>query len=166
MNDQEGLISGYSPDKDRPLASYAVLTALFNAIFAGFLLSVKRTGRTLPERVALSDLLLLGVATHKLSRLITKDFVTSWYRAPFTRFSGSAGDGELEEEVRGKGMRHAIGELLTCPFCTGQWVAAFFGYGLVLTPRATRFVAGVFTMLTLSDFLHYARSVSKKEAEG
>lgn len=108
MNDQEGPISGYSPEKSRPLASYAVLTALFNAIFASFLLSVKRTGRTLPERVALSDLLLLGVATHKLSRLITKDFVTSWLRAPFTRFSGSAGDGELEEEVRGKGMRHAI----------------------------------------------------------
>ncbi len=165
MNDQEGLISGYSPDKHRPLASYAVLTALFNAIFAGFLLWVKRTGRTLPERVALSDLLLLGVATHKLSRLITKDFVTSWLRAPFTRFSGSAGAGEVNEEVRGRGMRHAIGELLTCPFCTGQWVAAFFGYSLVLAPRVTRLVAAIFTLVALDDFLHYAYSATKQKAE-
>lgn len=54
----------------------------------------------------------------------------------------------------------------------GQWVAAFFTYGLVLSPRATRVVGSIFAMLALSDFLHYGYStvaslqqVASKRAE-
>jgi len=45
------------------------------------------------------------MATHKISRLITKDKVTAFVRAPFTRFQEAAGHGELEEEARGEGLR-------------------------------------------------------------
>ncbi len=38
----------------------------------------------------------------------------------------------------------------------GQWVAAFFTYGLVLRPRVTRLIASAFAMITLADFLHPA----------
>ena len=72
-------------------------------------------GRELPERPRAADLLLAGVATHKLSRLLTKDRVTSFIRAPFTRYEQPAGHGEVEEEPRGSGLRLAIGELLVCP---------------------------------------------------
>ena len=41
-------------------------------------------------------------------------------------------------------------------FCLGQWIAAFLAYGLVFAPALTRFVASIFAMLTLSDFLHQA----------
>ncbi len=50
----------------------------------------KQADRPLPERVSPGDILLLGVATHKLSRLLAKDWVTSFYRAPFTEYQGSA----------------------------------------------------------------------------
>ncbi|MBV9455047.1 MAG: DUF1360 domain-containing protein, partial [Rubrobacter sp.] len=36
----------------------------------------------------------------------------------------------------------------------GLWVAAFLTYGLVLAPRVTRLIAGIFTILALSDHLH------------
>ena len=66
---------------------------------------------------------MLGIATHKLSRLITKDWVTSPFRAPFTKFKEADGVGEVTEEARGTGMQQAIGELVTCPWCVGPWVA-------------------------------------------
>ena len=47
-----------------------------------------------------------------------------------------------------------MGELVTCTFCMGQWIAAFFTYGLVLAPTVTRVIGSVFAMLTLSDFMH------------
>ena len=31
-----------------------------------------------------------------------------------------AGHGELEEHARGTGMRRAVGQLLTCPYCISQ----------------------------------------------
>jgi hypothetical protein len=67
------------------------------------------------------DLLLYGLATEHLSRIITKDSVTAVLRAPFTHFKGAVGEGEVNEDVVGKGFRHAVGELLTCPFCAAQW---------------------------------------------
>lgn len=36
----------------------------------------------------------------------------------------------------------------------GQWVAALFGYGLVLKPNLTRLIAAIFSMITISDFVH------------
>ncbi len=89
----------------------------------GGLALAERSGRRIPERVGVGDLVLMGVATHKLSRLITKDRVTSFARAPFTRYEEPAGHGEIEEHARGTGMRRAVGQLLTCPYCISQWVA-------------------------------------------
>ena len=49
--------------------------------------------------------------------------MTSPLRAPFTRFEGASGHAEVAEEVREHGgVKHAVGELLTCPFCLAQWV--------------------------------------------
>ncbi len=96
------------------------------------------------------------MTTHKLSRLVTRDAVLSPLRAPFTRYLGPAGDGELREEPRGRGIRHAIGELVTCPFCLGAWVATGLTVGLALAPRATRIVTSAGTALAISDALQFA----------
>lgn len=96
-----------------PLAAFSILVGLYGASFAGFLLAMRETGRPLPENTRLGDLLLLGVATHKVSRLITKDWVTSPLRAPFTEYHGSDGAGEVSDKARGQGMQRALGELFT-----------------------------------------------------
>lgn len=150
--------------QDRPLGAYAGLIGLFNLLIVGGIGRARQQGVGFPERVDARDIVLLGVATHKLSRLVTKDMVTSVLRAPFTTFEGNAGDGEITEGARGTGVQHALGELLTCPFCFGQWVVAGLAYGLIMAPRPTRFLASVCASLTLADFLQAAYGFAKKHA--
>jgi hypothetical protein len=152
-----------APD-ERPLKGYTYVLAMFTAA-AGVVTGIARlTGRTLPTRPAAADVALLAVSTHKISRLLTKDAVTSPLRAPFTRFEEAAGEAELNESARGHGAQHALGELLTCPFCTGVWVAGGLATGLVFAPRLTRFGMGVATAIAGADFLHLAYDAAKKAA--
>ena len=69
---------------------------------------------------------------------------------------------ELQESVRTSGVRHAVGELVTCPSCIGIWLAAFFSYGMVLAPRLTRLIATIFGIDYISDHLnlHYEATAS------
>jgi hypothetical protein len=152
-------MQGYSAEP-KPLTSYAALVGTYNlALGAGLLVS-----RNLPERSSISDVVLLGVATHKFSRLLTKDRVTSVLRAPFVRYQHDAGPGEVEEEARGEGARRAIGELVVCPYCIGVWVATALGFGLAWQPRRTRFLLNVGTALTISDFLHHGLKAAEERS--
>jgi Protein of unknown function (DUF1360) len=151
----------YAQGEDRPLGGYLVTLSIYGAIVAGLGGAVRATGRDLPEQVSPWDLALLTLATHKLARIITKESVTSPLRAPFTRYQGPAGEAELHEEVRGEGLRHSIGELVTCPFCLGQWVATGFVAGLVFAPRATRLIAATFATLAGSDLLQLVYAQAK-----
>ena len=158
--------SGYAPPRRRPpFGAYAAMSTLFNAAFAGALVAAGRSGR-LPERPATGDVLLIGVASHKLSRLITKDRITSFVRAPFTEYQEPGGPGEVEERARGRGLRKAVGELLVCPYCLSLWTSASFHVGVVYAPRATRTVASTFTALTLADFLHIAYKAAEEKGLG
>jgi hypothetical protein len=148
--------AGHSPGQERPLGGYATLMGLFGVAVGGFAAWMHRSGRELPERVAPGDLALITLATHKTSRLVAKDRVTSTVRAPFTRFEGDAGPGEVSEKARGSGLRRAVGELLICPYCVGLWIAAAFAAGFVVSPRATRWVASVLTAVFGSDLLQIA----------
>src|SRR3954447_10165721 len=55
----------YAGSEDRPLAAFAGLMAAYGALTAGLAIAAGRRG--LPRRVPASDLILLGVATAKLS---------------------------------------------------------------------------------------------------
>jgi hypothetical protein len=143
----------YARGEDRPMGSHLALVAIYNALVGAFFLWRARSGKSFPERIGAGDLLLAGVATHKLSRVIAKDRVTAPLRAPFTEFEEEGGPGEVEEKPRGRGVRRAIGELLVCPFCLAQWVATGILAGLVVVPRATRFVCSIFAAVAIGDFL-------------
>lgn len=162
--DGSGPIAGYSPHEHRPLASYAVLSATFGSAFAGALVASERSGRKLPEAFSTRDVILVGLATHKLSRVIAKDKVTAYIRAPFVRYQGPAGPAEVSEEVRGTGLRMAVGELLNCPYCLGQWVAGSFSVGLIAAPRVTRLIASMLAAQTLSDFLQLGYAAAEERA--
>jgi hypothetical protein len=154
--------AAYAQGEERPLGAYLLLMVAYGASVLGLSGLVRADGRGLPERIGVADLALIGVATHKCSRLLAKDPVTSPLRAPFTTFKGTSGPAELQEEPRGTGLRKAVGELIVCPFCVGQWVATGFAFGLVLRPRATRLVASVFAALTVADFLQFAYAAAEK----
>jgi hypothetical protein len=139
---------------------------VFNATMAAAVVAAKRSGRQLPERVQPSDLLLIGTASHKLSRLVAKKKITSFVRAPFTELEGRGAPAELEEKPRGRGLRRAVGELLICPYCLGLWASGGFHAGLLFAPRTTRFSASVLTAMTISDFLQIAYKAAEARGLG
>ena len=148
--------AGYSPGEERPLASYGVLMGIFSMLATAFAAWFHRSARALPDRVDGRDLLLVTVASHKASRLISKDRVTSPVRAPFTRYAAEGGPGEVEEKPRGRGLRRAVGELLLCPYCLGMWTSAVLVAGLLVLPRFTRWICTVLVAFFGSDVLQIA----------
>jgi hypothetical protein len=146
------------------LAEYAALLGFYItsvAVLTGVALERDR----LPKRFGLLDLALLGIATHKLSRIIAKDRITGILRAPFVNYIRSAGTGEVEEEPRGRGFQRGIGTLISCPYCTAPWCATALAFGLVFAPRVTRFFTGILASVAVSDFLQRAYLKAKQEGQ-
>lgn len=157
----------YRQGAERPLGGYVFVMTAFAGVVGLAGLIAALTGRGLPRQIAPYDLVLITAGTHKLSRTISKDAVTSPLRAPFTRYRGTGGPSEVMEEVRGESpLRHALGELLSCPFCLDMWVATGFTIGLLFAPRFTRVVAATFTALTGADFLHLLYARAQQAAQG
>lgn len=160
----EGATGGYAPDEDRPLAGYLVLSGTFAGTLVGGLTAARLSGRPL-ERPSATDVVLTGLATQKLARLIAKDRVTSFIRAPFTRYEGRAGYGQLEEKPRGKGLRRAVGELLVCPFCLAQWISGGFAIGWAFAPGLTRLLSAMWASQAIADAAQLAYGTAEKQAK-
>jgi hypothetical protein len=151
-----------SPDTPRAphrIGGYLALLSLYGTGLLTAAAVARTRGRPLPPTYGVQDLLVGAVATHKLTRLIAKDAVTTPIRAPFTEFEESAGAGEVNESPRHGPLSHTPGELVSCPFCLAPWVATTYVAGLVLSPRLARACATTFALVGASDWLQqgYAR---------
>ena len=118
----------------------------------------------MPERIETRDLVMMGLTTHKLSRIVSTTKIGSAFRSPFTRFQEPAGKGEVAEEPRGEGARYAVGELLLCPYCLGQWVSAGLAAGYMVDPTVVRFITAIYSAETISDFLQLAYRAAEERA--
>jgi len=154
----------YQGSEDRPLGSFLGLLAAYGAMVSLVAGLLRWRRRPLPERVPTEDLVLGALATHKLSRLLAKDPVSSPFRAPFTKFEGQSGEAEVAEEVVGTGPQHAIGELLTCPFCLDVWVATAFVLGYIANPRLARTVASGLAIVAGADVAQFGYDALQKSA--
>jgi hypothetical protein len=103
-----------------------------------------------PRRDGPLDLIVLGVATFKASRTITRDEVTSFIREPFVE--GEAHEGG-EDPVESGDVRQAVGELVTCSRCVGTWVAAGLASTQILAPRFGRILTWSLAAAGVNDFL-------------
>jgi hypothetical protein len=146
--------------EELPIQGYATMMLAFMGTFAT-LAVVARARRRLPAHIPPSDLVLLGVATHELSRVLTRARVTIPLRVPFTHYAGSDGAGQVNEEPRGHGLQRAVGSLITCQFCTGPWVAAGLTASLLFFPRVTRLASSIFAVAAISDFLHQGYAAAR-----
>jgi hypothetical protein len=110
-----------------------------------------------PERpsAAWSDILLVALATQKMSRLVSKQTVAAPLRAPFTADEGAAGPGERNARPIGTGWRRSVGELVSCPFCLDVWLGTASTFGLRLAPRVARPVLGTFAAVGVADALQF-----------
>jgi hypothetical protein len=151
--DHGGETPGGDSHDPRLLKSYAGIMASYGVLAAALTLLLHRK-RFRVSPLSPWNFALYALAAEHISRLITKDSVTSPVRRPFTEFKESAGEGEVNEEVVGSGPRHAIGELLTCPFCLDQWVATGLVAGSVAVPTLTTAVVSVSALARTADYLH------------
>src|SRR3954465_4845540 len=146
----------YTNGEERPLAGDLGAMGVYLGLVSAAAAALRASGQKLPEGIPVGDALLLTVATFRLARRIAKDPVTAPIRAPFVRFEGASGHAEVAEEVREHGgVKHAVGELVTCPFCLAQWVGTGFVFGYVTAPKATRLAALTMTMIAGSDVLQF-----------
>src|SRR5215218_800031 len=146
----------YTNGEERPLAGDLGAMGVYVGLVSAAAAAVRASHRELPQRIPLGDAALLTIGTFRLARRIAKDPVTAPVRAPFVSYQGTSGEAEVAEEVREHGgVKHAVGELLTCPFCMAQWVGTGFVLGYVTAPRATRLAALTMTMVAGSDVLQF-----------
>jgi hypothetical protein len=146
----------YTQGEARPLGADLGAMSVYVTLVGAAATAIRVSGRELPSRIPLGDAVLLTLGTFRLARRIAKDPVTAPVRAPFVRYTGTSGEAEVAEEVREHGgVKHAVGELLTCPFCMAQWVGTGFVLGYVAAPRATRLAALTMTMVAGSDVLQF-----------
>jgi hypothetical protein len=154
----------YSGGEERPLGSYLILVILYCGWLVALVAGTRARKVRLPESINARDLALLTVAVFRGSRLVTKDSITAFARSPFTRFEGPSGAGEVEESVPGRGFQHAVGELLTCPFCLSVWLTTTLTVSFISFPRQTRWVCTVLAAVAGADALQFAYSVLEQAA--
>jgi hypothetical protein len=123
---------------------YAALSAGWGAALCTVLLAARDKGE---EPVGPAEIVPLGVATFALSKLVAKEKVDKWVRDPFVEESP---DGE--RRPKGRGLRYAVGELLTCTRCVGTWSALGLVALRVTRPREARVVSAVLGASAVNDF--------------
>jgi hypothetical protein len=121
--------------------------------FVGGIAAAGALGRLLdrdPRADGALDLAVLGAATFKASRTISRDEVTSFIRDPFVEGEAHEGD---EEPLDTGDLRQAVGELVTCSRCVGTWVAAGLACTQILAPRFGRMLTWSLAAAGVNDFL-------------
>ncbi|PTY76381.1 sporulation protein [Heyndrickxia sporothermodurans] len=69
-------------------------------------------------------LIIFGLASFRLTRLIVSDSITAFIRKPFhneVEMADDEGNMSTYIQIKGTGIRAWIGELLSCYWCTGVW---------------------------------------------
>ena len=101
------------------------------------------------------ELLILALASFRLTHLIVYDDIMEFLRNPFISVSYTTDDqGTIirETSIQGTGIRYWIGTLLSCHWCTGIWcamaVVAVYYYIPVLNPILVMLsVAGIAALI-------------------
>jgi hypothetical protein len=98
------------------------------------------------------DLVLLGFSTFRLGRLVSFDTVFEPLRHPFTETVDLENGAGKVVEPKGEGMKRALGEMISCPICSGTWIAAGLVYGLQFFPNPTRLFLWINSTIGLAEF--------------
>lgn len=127
---------------------YLALNAVFAALLAGVVVAAREKNRA-SEPLTSRDLAVTGAASFALAKVIARERIGQWVRDPFV-------EEEAGQKPRGRGLRHAVGELVTCTRCVGAWSALAL-VGLRLTsPSTGRVVNDVLAVSAMNDWLQAA----------
>lgn len=137
---------------------YGAINVAYLTLFAGMLAATsrRRGAQAIPAR----EILPLGVATFALSKVVAREKIGTWMREPFVEEDPDHRPGP----PRGHGLRHAVGELMTCPRCVGAWAALGLVTVRTLSPPAGRTATTVLAASGVNDFLHAAFRLTAESA--
>jgi hypothetical protein len=130
------------PVSDTPTepVDYAALNAVWASMAAGVLVATRE------EAPPISELPVLGLATFALTKALAKEKVGTWVREPVVEER----DGR---RPKGRRLRFAAGELLTCTRCLGTWSSLGLVALRVARPREGRILATVLAGAGINDWL-------------
>lgn len=89
-------------------------------------------------KITLLNLLVLSLASFRLTRLLVFDKITEFIRDPFfNEIQEVNEEGEIEVYYlpKEKGVKRFFGELLSCYWCTGIWASAAIVGMSLLSPE-------------------------------
>jgi hypothetical protein len=119
---------------------YAALNAVWAGLATGVLLATRE------DAPPVRELPVFGLATFALTKALAKEKVGAWVREPVVE----EGDGK---RPKGRRLRFAAGELLTCTRCLGTWSSLGLIGLRVARPREGRILATVLASSALNDWL-------------
>ncbi|WP_251552447.1 DUF1360 domain-containing protein [Neobacillus muris] len=91
-------------------------------------------------KITFLNLIILSLASFRLTRLVVYDKITEFIRAPFfdeIEEENENGEREIFYIPKEKGFRHFFGELLSCYWCTGIWTTGAIILFLYQFPKWT-----------------------------
>jgi uncharacterized protein DUF1360 len=121
---------------------YAALSAIYGVLL-GAVAATSRGSDPVPR----GEVPVLAAATFALSKLIVHEKAETWIRRPFVDEHHGG------RRPKGRRLRYAVGELLTCTRCTGAWSALALVALRQHSPRAGQTVATVLAASAGNDML-------------
>jgi Protein of unknown function (DUF1360) len=145
--DMEAQPETHRETDDRPTepVDYAALNVAYGVLLVGLVAATRERARTNP--IETRELIPIAAATFALSKVIAREKIGTWVRDPFVEVE----DGR--RQPRGRGLRRAVGELVTCTRCVGAWSALAVVGLRVADPPTGRTVANVLAASAANDWL-------------
>ena len=126
-------------------SDYATINAVYAALFAGVLYATRE--RAGDDPIPVRELVPLSAATFALSKLVAREKVGTWLREPFVEQDGH------EPRPAGRGLKRAVGELVTCTRCVGAWSALGVVGLRMAAPHTGRTVSNVLAVSAANDWM-------------
>jgi hypothetical protein len=153
------------PGPEVEAIDYAALNAIFGVLLAAVVVAARQTDNGRADPISGPELIPISAATFALAKVIAREKIGSWVREPFVDHTA---DGE--RRPRGRRLRRAVGELVTCTRCVGAWSALGI-VGLRMTsPQTGRMVTTVLAASAANDWMQasfkYVTAAANKADRG
>ena len=116
----------FNPKQKNPMPKeQKIWSFIFTLIYAGLIFStgyILLGQNRLPTSISTFDLFIVAFATFRLIRLLVYDYIMKYIRDYFEQFQTGPG--------------RTVADLLSCPWCTGVWMALLVAFFYFLTPLA------------------------------
>lgn len=101
-----------------------------------------------------TELVMLGLASHRIGRMLAFERVGEPFRAPFTATVPDDSGADETVVARGRGVRWVLGELISCPTCVATWASLALAIGQRFLPAPTRVLVGILAAAGVAEVVN------------